>query len=154
MNGYEIPLHRSLTESILLGGAPRSAAILIGTIAAGPQEEWALTGLSMLLQDHELKAALHPYTIEGPHGRLLDADQDDISLADIVCFEMEDLMPTEAPIAPVITHFYRRLMATKVDCRRTRLSRVIVVFRIKSGPSIFASNSTIFSSSFLPPKQS
>ena len=34
MVGYEIPLHRSLTEPILMGGAPRSAAILIGTIAA------------------------------------------------------------------------------------------------------------------------
>jgi type IV secretion system protein VirB3 len=34
MDGYEIPLHRSLTEPILMGGAPRSAAILIGTIAA------------------------------------------------------------------------------------------------------------------------
>jgi len=34
MEGYEIPLHRSLTEPILMGGAPRSAAILIGTIAA------------------------------------------------------------------------------------------------------------------------
>ena len=34
MEGYEIPLHRSLTEPILLGGAPRGAAILIGTLAA------------------------------------------------------------------------------------------------------------------------
>lgn len=32
--GYEIPLHRSLTEPILMAGAPRAAAILIGTIAA------------------------------------------------------------------------------------------------------------------------
>lgn len=32
--GYEISLHRSLTEPILMGGAPRSAAILIGTVAA------------------------------------------------------------------------------------------------------------------------
>ena len=32
--GYEIPLHRSLTEPILMGGAPRGAAILNGTIAA------------------------------------------------------------------------------------------------------------------------
>ncbi|MEQ8177441.1 MAG: conjugal transfer protein, partial [Amphiplicatus sp.] len=31
MDGFEIPLRRSLTEPILLGGAPRSAAILIGT---------------------------------------------------------------------------------------------------------------------------
>lgn len=34
MEGFEIPLRRSLTEPILLGGAPRSAAILIGTLAA------------------------------------------------------------------------------------------------------------------------
>lgn len=34
MDGFEIPLRRSLTEPILMGGAPRSAAILIGTIAA------------------------------------------------------------------------------------------------------------------------
>ena len=34
MDGYEVPLRRSLTEPILMGGAPRSAAILIGTLAA------------------------------------------------------------------------------------------------------------------------
>lgn len=34
IEGYEIPLHRSLTEPILLAGAPRSAAIAIGTLAA------------------------------------------------------------------------------------------------------------------------
>ena len=34
IEGFEIPLHRSLTEPILLGGAPRSVAILNGTIAA------------------------------------------------------------------------------------------------------------------------
>ena len=33
-NGYEIPLHRSLTEPILMAGAPRTAAIAIGTLAA------------------------------------------------------------------------------------------------------------------------
>jgi len=32
--GYTIPLHRSLTEAILLGGSPRMAAILNGTLAA------------------------------------------------------------------------------------------------------------------------
>ena len=32
--GYEIPLHRSLTEPILMAGAPRGAAIAIGTLAA------------------------------------------------------------------------------------------------------------------------
>ena len=32
--GFVVPLHRSLTEPILLGGAPRSIAILNGTLAA------------------------------------------------------------------------------------------------------------------------
>jgi type IV secretion system protein VirB3 len=32
--GYEVALHRSLTEPILLAGAPRGFAILNGTLAA------------------------------------------------------------------------------------------------------------------------
>ncbi|STU23969.1 VirB11 [Klebsiella pneumoniae] len=32
--GFEVPLHRSLTEPILLGGAPRTMAIANGTLAA------------------------------------------------------------------------------------------------------------------------
>jgi type IV secretory pathway TrbD component len=31
--GYSVPVHRALTEHILLGGAPRSIAILNGTLA-------------------------------------------------------------------------------------------------------------------------
>jgi type IV secretion system protein TrbD len=34
IEGFEIPLHRSLTEQILLGGVPRTIAILNGTVAA------------------------------------------------------------------------------------------------------------------------
>ena len=32
--GFEVPLHRSLTEPILMGGAPRTVAIANGTLAA------------------------------------------------------------------------------------------------------------------------
>ena len=32
--GFVAPVHRALTEPILMGGAPRSVAILNGTIAA------------------------------------------------------------------------------------------------------------------------
>lgn len=32
--GFEVPLHRSLTEPILLAGAPRMIAIVNGTLAA------------------------------------------------------------------------------------------------------------------------
>jgi type IV secretion system protein TrbD len=34
MAGFSIPVHRALTEPILLGGAPRAIAILNGTLAA------------------------------------------------------------------------------------------------------------------------
>ena len=32
--GFTVPVHRALTEHILLGGAPRAIAILNGTLAA------------------------------------------------------------------------------------------------------------------------
>ena len=32
--GFEVPVRRALTEPILLGGAPRSIAIVVGTLAA------------------------------------------------------------------------------------------------------------------------
>ena len=34
VDGLEVPLHRALTEPILLGGAPRTVAIVNGTLAA------------------------------------------------------------------------------------------------------------------------
>ena len=34
IEGFEVPLHRSLTEPILLAGAPRAIAIVNGTVAA------------------------------------------------------------------------------------------------------------------------
>ncbi|WP_316979527.1 VirB3 family type IV secretion system protein [Shumkonia mesophila] len=34
VEGFEVPLHRALTEPILLAGAPRAIAIVNGTLAA------------------------------------------------------------------------------------------------------------------------
>ena len=34
VEGFEVPLHRALTEPILLAGAPRTLAIVNGTLAA------------------------------------------------------------------------------------------------------------------------
>lgn len=43
---YHVPVHRSLTEVILLGGLPRTVAILLWTLAAaagfGMQQLWVL----------------------------------------------------------------------------------------------------------------
>ncbi len=34
IDGFEVPLHRALTEPIMMGGAPRTVAIINGTLAA------------------------------------------------------------------------------------------------------------------------
>ena len=54
--GYEVPLHRALTEPILIAGAPRSFAILNGTLAAaiGLGLRLWLAGLVVWLAGHTL----------------------------------------------------------------------------------------------------
>ena len=54
--GFEIPLHRSLTEPILLGGAPRTVAIANGTLAAavGLGLQLWLPGLGLWIAGHSL----------------------------------------------------------------------------------------------------
>jgi type IV secretion system protein TrbD len=56
--GYETPIHRALVEPVLLGGAPRSMAILVGTCAAAlglGLQQW-LAGLVVWLVGHSLMA--------------------------------------------------------------------------------------------------
>jgi type IV secretory pathway TrbD component len=56
IDGFEVPLHRALTEPILLGGAPRGIAILNGTVAAalGLGLQMWLAGLVFWLVGHSL----------------------------------------------------------------------------------------------------
>src|SRR3546814_15285948 len=55
-SGFEVPLHRSLTETILLGGAPRTVAIANGTLAAavGLGLQLWIPGLVMWIVGHSL----------------------------------------------------------------------------------------------------
>ncbi len=55
-NGFDIPLHRSLTEPILLGGAPRTVAIANGTLAAavGLGLQLWLPGMALWIVGHSL----------------------------------------------------------------------------------------------------
>jgi len=54
--GYELPLHRSLTEPILLAGAPRGLAIINGTLAAalGLGLRLWIAGLAVAIVGHGL----------------------------------------------------------------------------------------------------
>lgn len=56
IEGFEAPLHRALTEPILLGGAPRSLAIVNGTLAAAlglGLQMWG-AGIALWLLGHSL----------------------------------------------------------------------------------------------------
>ncbi len=81
----------------------------LGSLASAPIEERTLTGLVSLLQSNALKAALTPYTLEGPFGRLLDAAESEFSFGDVQCFETEELMRSAGAVAPVLTYLFHRL---------------------------------------------
>lgn len=79
------------------------------SLASAPPEERTLTGFSVLVQSNALKAALAPYTLDGPFGRLLDAAENHLALADIQCFETEELMHSPSVVLPVLTYLFHRL---------------------------------------------
>lgn len=81
----------------------------IQALASAPVTERTLTGLCLLLQSPALKATLHPFTLEGPHGHLLDGDKEELALTDLACFEMEDLMQSPGALAPVLSCLFHRL---------------------------------------------
>lgn len=92
----------------------------LGSLASAPAGERTLTGLALLLQLNALKAALLPYTLDGPFGRLLDAAEDRLETADVQCFETEALMHEAGVVLPVLTHLFHRLEA-RFDGRPTLL---------------------------------
>lgn len=92
----------------------------LGSLAEAPAGERTLTGLSVLVQANALKAALQPYTLDGPFGRLLDAAEDRLALADVQCFETEELMHQAGVVLPVLTYLFHRL-EERFDGRPTLL---------------------------------
>jgi type IV secretion system protein VirB4 len=78
-------------------------------LATAPAAERTLTGLSLLLQSNALRAALSPYTLEGAYGRLLDAAEENLAVADLQCFETEPLLHERSAVLPVLTYLFHRL---------------------------------------------
>lgn len=67
--GFDVPVHRALTEPILLAGAPRALAILNGTLAAaiGLGLRLWIVGLAIWLVGHALSvwaARADPHFVE------------------------------------------------------------------------------------------
>src|SRR3546814_16788576 len=66
-----------------------------------------MTGLAVLLQSNDLKQALRPYCVDGPYGRLLDAETEHLGSADVQAFEIEGLVGTGAAPAVLAYLFHR-----------------------------------------------
>lgn len=98
--------HEKLTVTPAVKDAVWSA---LTSLASAPRSERTISGLAALVQSQALKAALQPYTLDGPFGRLLDADEDRLSDADVIGFEMEELMHTPPAVPPVLTYLFHRL---------------------------------------------
>ncbi len=62
------------------------------------------------VQMREIKDALLHYTVDGPMGQLLDAEQDGLTLGAFQTFEIEELMNMgERNLVPVLLYLFRRI---------------------------------------------
>ncbi|MBO9740846.1 DUF853 domain-containing protein [Xanthomonas axonopodis pv. begoniae] len=82
-----------------------------------PVEQRTISAFTVLVQDPDIKEALHPFTVDGAHGYLLDATHDDVSLGSWLAFEMEELMNTPQVVMPVLTYLFHRL-EQRFDAKR------------------------------------
>jgi type IV secretion/conjugal transfer VirB4 family ATPase len=89
------------------------------SLASAPVEERTITGLAVLLQSNDLKQALRPYCIGGPHGRLLDAEAEYLGGASVQAFETEGLIGTGA--APAVLSYLFHRIGDRLDGRPTLL---------------------------------
>jgi type IV secretion/conjugal transfer VirB4 family ATPase len=89
-------------------------------LASGPPEQRTLTLLAATIQDQAVKSALLPYTLAGPHGHLLDAQDNSRETARWQTFEMSELMGSKAALQPVLTYIFRTL-ERRFDGRPTLL---------------------------------
>ncbi len=92
----------------------------LNSLASAPEQERTMTGLALLLQSNALRTAIQPYTLDGPHGRLLDASESGFAFADVQCFETEALLGQASVVAPVLTYLFHRL-EERFDGRPTLL---------------------------------
>ncbi|KGT73199.1 conjugal transfer protein TrbE [Bradyrhizobium japonicum] len=90
------------------------------SLGSAPVSQRTMTGLVALLTRDTLRQALLPYTLEGPYGRFLDADADRLSSANVLTFEMEELMALPGLVAPVLTYLFHSL-EERFDGRPTLL---------------------------------
>jgi type IV secretion system protein VirB4 len=92
----------------------------LNNLAARPVRQRTITVFRSLIQNTEIKGALQPFTLEGPHGSLLDAAETNIGESNWQCFEMEALYNRPQAISPTLGYLFHRL-ENKFDGRPTML---------------------------------
>ena len=78
-------------------------------VARQPVSQRTVFSFLVLVQNEQLKKALHGYTIKGAHGKLLDSATESLELSRFQCFEMERLMETPTVVLPVLSYLFHRL---------------------------------------------
>ena len=87
--------------------APWNALTRLGQ---SPPKDRTMLGLKTLVQDKDIKDALGPYTVDGPYGRLLDAESDTLGYGRWQVFEMHELTKSyPTAVMPVLTYLFHRL---------------------------------------------
>lgn len=81
----------------------------LGAVAGMPGPERTLTAFASQLGEPALRDALGPWLLGGPHGRLLDAERDDLDFADVQGFETEHLLERKGVAGAVLAHVFHRL---------------------------------------------
>jgi type IV secretion system protein TrbE len=79
------------------------------SLGDAPRSQRTLSIFSALCQARDITAALEPFTLKGPHGCLLDADQAPEALSFFETFETEDLMATPSAVGPVLTALFHEI---------------------------------------------
>ena len=109
----------------------------LNSLASAPPQERSMTGLALLLQSNALRTAIQPYTLDGPHGRLLDAAESGFAFADVQCFETEALLGQASVVAPVLTYLFHRLE----ELFAARIREWLKTLRKKNVAVLFATQS-------------
>jgi type IV secretion/conjugal transfer VirB4 family ATPase len=106
-------LHREKAE--ITPATKQELWAALSNLASMPRVQRTLSTLLGLVQDADVRQAMRSYTLDGPHGRLLDANHDTLGDGDVErsarwqAFEMEHLMHSRSALLPVLTYLFRRL---------------------------------------------
>jgi type IV secretion system protein VirB4 len=116
-HGYVSALLRIALNRVLEPLEDEAVWRALELLSGRPQHFRTMTALQGMLQDSSLKAALVRYTLKGPMGRYIDANQDALLNARFSTFELETLQHNEA-LVPMLLYLFHRL-EQRLDGRPT-----------------------------------